>query len=493
LPRRFVRPLYSERLRQDGARRSRRAVIDTGLSRNSCTPKRTASSTQARFICSTFSLISVNLQVLYQHRISKPFTGISGFLLFPSVFSVLCGECLPGAFREDIMPRVNLTPAFALRAKAEAGAERTIFWSERRSGFGLMVLASGRRSWVCQYRSKGRSRRATIDGKLSLSAAEKEAKKLQGLVAHGRDPVEEERRERLAQTNSLRAIAEEFFQREGKKLRSNEKRQALFARHIFPRLGARPINEIKRSEIVRLLDHIEDNSGAPTAQIALFALSRLFNWYASRDDDFLSPIVRGMSRIKQKDRARERILSDDELRAVWRTACDRRDPFAEFIKFLLLSAARRTEAAGMRWSELNGDWTLPAARNKVNQELIRPLSKAAQEILASLPRINEFVFTYGHGAISGFSKGKAQFDKACGVSDWTLHDLRRTARSLMSRAGVNENVAERCLGHVIPGVRGVYDRHKYNQEMAHAYEALAALIERIVSPQENVVNLRGAV
>ena len=80
----------------------------------------------------------------------------------------------------------------------------------------------------------------------------------------------------------------------------------------------------------------------------------------------------------------------------------------------------------------------------------------------------------------------------CGVSGWTIHDLRRTARSLLSRAGVNADVAERCLGHVVGGVRGVYDRHQYQAEMLHAYEALAALIERIVDPPSGVVvPLRG--
>ena len=96
----------------------------------------------------------------------------------------------------------------------------------------------------------------------------------------------------------------------------------------------------------------------------------------------------------------------------------------------------------------------------------------------------------GHTPISGFSKFKARFDRGCPVAPWTIHDLRRTARSLMSRAGVAPDHAERCLGHVIPGVRGVYDRHRYEDEMARAYEALAAQIDRIVSPRQNVVELR---
>ena len=148
------------------------------------------------------------------------------------------------------------------------------------------------------------------------------------------------------------------------------------------------------------------------------------------------------------------------------------------------------------WSEISGaDWTLPAARNKVKVDLIRPLSAAAQVTVAAFPRIGRqgYVFTIGgNSPLGGFAKFKRRLDQACGVTGWTLHDLRRTARSLMSRAGVPSDHAERCLGHVMPGVRGTYDRHAYHEEKRRAFEALAAQIERIVNPQENVVPLRGA-
>jgi integrase len=201
-----------------------------------------------------------------------------------------------------------------------------------------------------------------------------------------------------------------------------------------------------------------------------------------------------MQRVKAKDTARSRILSDDELRAVWKAAVETETPFAALVRFLLLTAARRSEAAEMKWTELeNGSWCLPAERNKTKQELCRPLSKAAQAVLDEIPRIQgcDFIFTSdGRRPISGFSKFKLAFDEQCGVSDWILHDLRRTARSLMSRAGVNADIAERCLGHVIAGVRGVYDRHEYRDEMLMAFEKLASLIENIVSPKEKVTPLR---
>ena len=157
--------------------------------------------------------------------------------------------------------------------------------------------------------------------------------------------------------------------------------------------------------------------------------------------------------------------------------------FGALIRFLLLTAARRGEATSLLWSEISeGVWTLPSAKNKTGEVLVRPLSRAASDVLASLPRIGDHVFTRsGTGPIGGLNECKKDLAHASGVSGWRLHDLRRTSRSLMSRAGVPSDHAERCLGHVIGGVRGIYDRHSFRGEMAEAYEKLAALIADIVA------------
>jgi integrase len=132
----------------------------------------------------------------------------------------------------------------------------------------------------------------------------------------------------------------------------------------------------------------------------------------------------------------------------------------------------------MRRSELDGDlWVIPAKRYKGKHDHAVPLSKAARAILQGVPAI---VFTHdGERAIGGFSKFKHTLDQMSGVKGWTLHDLRRTARSLMSRAGVPSDHAERCLGHVINGVRSVYDRHEYQAEKAAAFEKLAEQVAAI--------------
>jgi integrase len=276
----------------------------------------------------------------------------------------------------------------------------------------------------------------------------------------------------------------------------------LLRRHVYGRLGHRPIGSIKRGELVRLLDEVADSSGARTADMVLAILRTIMRWHAVRNEDYTPVIVPGMRRQKPEEHERSRTLSDDELRRVWHAAAPA-TPYGALLRFLLLTGARRGEAAGMRWSELRQHqaadfdgmvWDLPAHRNKkTRKDLTRPLSRAALALLEARPRIDgsAFVFSVNGGhALTGFSEFKKGFDVTCGAHGWVVHDLRRTARTLLSRAGVNKDHAERMLGHVIGGVRRVYDKYEYLPEKKHAAEALAALIERIVDPQQNIVPIR---
>src|SRR5262249_52332603 len=148
--------------------------------------------------------------------------------------------------------------------------------------------------------------------------------------------------------------------------------------------GSRPVSEIRRSEIVALLDKIELENGSTMADRTLGDMRSILNWHATRSDDFRSPIVKGMARTKASETARKRILSDNEIRKVW---VDLEGPFPALIKFLLLTAARRDEAAHMTWDEIkDGAWELPAERNKTKLPLLRPLSSAALAVIESQRR-----------------------------------------------------------------------------------------------------------
>jgi integrase len=248
-----------------------------------------------------------------------------------------------------------------------------------------------------------------------------------------------------------------------------------------------PIETVKRSDIVRLLDKVESGSGPRMADVTLATLRRIFHWHETRTDDWRSPVIRGMgSRQSNVEHRRSRVLDDSEIRKLW-SATEDNATFSALIRFLLLTSARRNEASEIKRDEIDGDgiWTLPAARSKTKTEVVRPLSAAALAVLEGMPRIDgcDFIFTLnGVAPISSFSGLKAALDIASGVTGWRLHDLRRTARSLLSRAGVHSDVAEKCLGHSRGDIIERYDQHKYIDEMQRAFEALATTIEHIVNP-----------
>lgn len=373
------------------------------------------------------------------------------------------------------MPKRQLTDRFCVGAKVRDGEPQTDYFDTQVSGLALRVSKWGHKGWTLHYSLGGKRRRLTLGAypSISLSAARTRADETKAAIAEGRDPS-------IVANETLQAICESYLAREGDKLRNVKWRKGVLDRHVYPNLGARPIAEIRRSEIVRLLDKVEEGSGAAMATQTLALVRKVMNWHATRSDDFMSPVVRGMARTQRSEQARDRTLSDDELRKIWSTDSG---VFGQYVRFLLLTAARRNEVSDMTWAEIDGaDWTLPAARNKTKVDLVRPLSRQAQAILAALPKAGEFVWSTHNGAlpIAGFTQFKQRLDKATGVNGYTLHDCRRTARSLMSRAGVPSDHAERCLGHVIGGVRGVYDRHEYHREKAQAFEMLAGEIERIV-------------
>jgi len=293
------------------------------------------------------------------------------------------------------------------------------------------------------------------------------------------------------------SIAEQWIKRhvEARGLRSGKHIKSYLNLHILPAWGSREFESIRRSDVAALLDGVEDRSGPVAADFTLKIVSGITNWYAARHENYASPIVRGMRRSNQAERARDRVLSDDEIRTVWKRA-EANGIFGGFVRLLLLTGQRKDKVAKLRWDDLTADgtWVIRTeAREKGNAgELVLP--QIALDIVSAQPRLagNPYVFPGQRSSpMIGFAGRKEAFSaKLPPMPRWTLHDLRRTARSLMSRAGVSRDVAERVLGHVMGGVEGVYDRHKYRDEKAHALRALASLIEKIVNPPaDNVVSL----
>jgi integrase len=300
--------------------------------------------------------------------------------------------------------------------------------------------------------------------------------------------------------DSVGDVVETYFKRyvEARSLRTAGEKRRIIETHVLPVWRNRSFAAIGRGDIARLCDAVEDSHGAWVADTVLVELGAISRWYAARTDGYQPPFIAGMKRVSGETRKRSRILSDHELRRVWATAGDA-GTYGALIKLLLLSAQRREKVATIKWSDLapDGTWTIATQKREKNNPGTLLLPEAALAIIKSLPRFtgNPYMFAArrGCGSISHFAQAKRAFDTACGVQDWVLHDLRRTARSLLSRAGVRPDIAERVLGHVRGGVEAVYDRHTYGVEKAEALRKLAALVDRIVAPPaENVVALEHA-
>jgi integrase len=382
-----------------------------------------------------------------------------------------------------------------VRELAQPAKGNRIFYDTEVKGFGARVTAHGARAFVLNYYVDAVERRLTIGSYPTwpVAAARARAKELRREIDRGEDPMG--RRMQVDPTKTVADVLDLFVTRYApEKIRRPEHYADAFDRLVKPAIGRIEIPGLRRRHIVEMLDSIEDNNGAVMATRTLAYLRSALNWYATRDDEFTVPIIRGMARSSSSERARDRILDDDELRILW-PVFGRIGNFGLACRVMLLTGARRQEATGMLWCELAADaatWTIPAARYKTARDHVLPLSATARAIIAAQPNDGPRVFPGARGAALGRGgSAKAVLDKAApGVAAWVIHDLRRTARSLMSRAGVRPDIAERVLGHVIQGVGAVYDRFGYDAEKRDALDRLADLVDRIVNPSSNVVPLR---
>jgi integrase len=356
--------------------------------------------------------------------------------------------------------------------------------------FYIRVMPSGVKSYAAVAKDPRGKQIWTTLGKttdLNIEEAREKARAVIAAVRAGRD---------AGGPQTFASVAEAWMQRhvQGKGLRSSDQIRWRLNR-LLPIWGGRDFETIRRGEIARLLDQIEDESGARSADQALSIISGMVTFFAKRNEDYVSPLVKGMRRYSKADNARARILSDDELRALWAVEGN----FADMLKLLLLTGQRQAKVSAMKWSEvaIDGTWSIPSeAREKGNAgELVLP--ELALDIIRRQPHFatNPYVFpgsTGGHRR-SFFNPLRDLRAKLPGKPDWKLHDLRRSARSLMSRAEIRPHICERVLGHAIEGVEGVYDRHSYLQEKQHALAALASLVQAILAPSdEKVVRLKSA-
>lgn len=381
------------------------------------------------------------------------------------------------------------------------------------SGFMARRLPSGTAAYGFRYRLKGRDQRWISlgeHGKITADQARKRASELRAMVNLNRDPVTEDQEKRDAEQhaarmkrNTVNHVLDRFLAEHvrEKKLRTAKEMERLLELHVRPHVGQTPIYRLTRDDLNAMLRQVKRDAGLRTSGKALACLRSALNWFAIEDSKFINPIVKGMGGPPPK--ARERTLTDDEIRSVWKAlnSADVPAEFAKIVRVLLLTGQRRGDVSDMHTDEIDGDlWTIPANRYKNGSAQFVPITK---QVRRYLPPTKGFVFggrTAGKRPYSGFSKAKSALDKTIArerkqaelpaMPAWRLHDLRRTARSLLSRAKVPSDIAEIVIGHRLQGVRAVYDRYSYAEERRDALERLAALIDSIINPRSgNVVKL----
>jgi integrase len=375
-----------------------------------------------------------------------------------------------------------------LRVKNAKPTDKRQSISDNGSGLWLIVQPSGHKSFVTFTRLKsGKQIKVTHGeaGVLSLhdarelnAAAIKQAK----LGNDPRAPKKEAKTKRLiAEGNTFEVFALKYLDSDKVvALRTANNIRDRLVRIAVPLIGAMPITSIKRSHIADALDHVAKHNGRIQANRVLSDIAGVLEFYGDRDDDYDVPRLR---KLRRTENSRSHVLTVSDIKAVWNAG----NPY---VNFLLLTAARREEVAGLRWQEIEGtNWTLPAARNpKTKLDLVRPLSKAAVALLPPRGADDDYVFgLVPDRPLRSFDRIKRLVHRASGTKGWRLHDLRRTARTLLSKAGVHPDHAERCLGHVLGGIRGVYDRYEYFTEKQHAFEALSKQIDLIVNPPKGNV------
>ena len=392
----------------------------------------------------------------------------------------------------------KLTDAAIRRFKAPS-AGRAEHWDAELPGFGLRITEKGAKSWVVMYRIGGRLRRLTLGSypAISLKDARALARDAMQEVAKGNDPATMKATARRERADTFDEVAQEFIERHAKrKTRSWKATAGILERNLVPAWSGRPIGEITRRDVIEALDKVMDRGEPYAANRLLAAVRKLFNWALERGIVEASPVAN--IKAPGKERQRDRVLSDGEIQALWKAWDETAYPFGPCLKMLLITAQRRDEVANMQWPDVDLGakiWTLPREQTKTDRAHDVPLSPLAVEILEGLPRFaGPYVFstTNGEGPVSGFSKAKARVVESSGVTEWRLHDLRRSAATSMARLGVSVHIIGRVLNHAQRGVTAIYDRHGYLPEKCHALDTWARKLTSIIRPgeDETVVPIR---
>lgn len=388
------------------------------------------------------------------------------------------------------------------------------------SGLYLVIQPSGVKSWALRYRYAGKPKKLTLGRWPVMGLADARAAATDAIeaVEHGNDPSAAKKRTKaarmeaqLSERDKIKSLVEQFGKRHLSTLKSGETVKRELNRHVVAVWGERDIHDIAKRDVIDLLDGIADSGRVVTANRVRAYLNKFLSWCVERDIIDQSPAM-GVKPVA-KEKSRDRVLTDDEIRWFWQACTREGQPWGHLGKMLLLTGQRLGEVVNMTDREVSGDlWHLSADRTKNGRAHDVPLSEAARDVLGAVERVKGdagYVFTTtGESALQGYHKGRNHIAKRMAeiasderaepveIPHWTFHDLRRTAATGMARLGIPVRVTEAVLNHVsgtAGGIVSVYQRHDYADEKRAALDGWARFVGDLVDgPAENVVRLEGA-
>ena len=365
-----------------------------------------------------------------------------------------------------------------------------VFWDDAVRGLGVRVRGTAKR-WIIQYRLLGRQRRESIGdvSRITLEGARRVARERFARIALGYDPAVEKAKAKAAAAAArltLGAVSEAYLDAKRGVLRPSSYGDAAryFTKHWQP-LRDCPIETVTRATVAARLQEIARQNGRTAAARARSHLSGLYVWAMKEG---LCSAVNPVSLTNDPSvglKSRTRVLADPELRVLWNGCED--DDFGRIVRLLILTGCRRREIGALKWSELDFDtgvMTISAERTKHARVHELALPPITLDILRAAPHRRDYVFGERGAGFSSWSTATAALRRRLSepLPAWTLHDIRRTFRTGLSRLGVLPHVSELAIGHVRGGVEAIYDRHRYTREVA---SALALWAEHVTAVVEN--------
>jgi len=381
------------------------------------------------------------------------------------------------------------------------GKLQDLRWDTEMRGFGVRIYPSGIKSFIMTYRQNGTKRIYVIAqyGQITLEQARELTKKRFGEIADRRDPLLEKRATKKKHEWTVKRAFEDFLNHYAKKRNKHwEETDRIFKKDILPSLESTAIDEVKKDDIIKILDKIRDRNSGIMANRTLAHVKKFFQWCLERNLIEFSPVMGIGKPAAEIDR--DRVLYDYEIKEIWNAAQEMGFPFGYCIQFLILTGQRRGEIAAMRWEDYNKKeqlWTLPKEFTKTNRQHEVPISDFAAEIIKACHKLlqGDYVFTSaGNRPFENFSRDKELLDDAINtkrkmakqppMQPWRIHDIRRTVATGMAKLGVAPHVVQKVQNHstgAISGIAAIYNRYEYADEKREALDQWAAQIQKILT------------